>query len=327
MAQGCSLAFAQHCAHSPSEINILPVDSPRSVCRAGIKGTIGGVRIKTDRCAQFPESDLLEQNNPTCHVETYVGGIHCCPHGAFLLDSDQDIPWKDEPLEYYLKFRFYFDEDKSPSSTKESPSHQQLIRPYWQTEAHAGEYDIVQCKDGTPKVECVQVISARWRVRDMMIDCPIHDASWCTGKGSTNSSMTEGIKFIYVGPHCHAGTCLSMELYNADTGRLLCHTEPRYGKGQNAKYDEDNYLAIPPCLWGNAFKGLPEPELLSLDTTLLAIKRNNNTFPHTGEMASWQMRAIVVRKDNDNDKGEEFAPSIQPQLLQNLGIGTADLGM
>ena len=42
--------------------------------------------------------------------------------------------------------------------------------------------------------------------------------------------------------------------------------------------------------------GLIAPELLSLDTTLLSIKRNNNTIGHTGEMASWQMRGLVVPK-------------------------------
>jgi hypothetical protein len=29
----------------------------------------------------------------------------------------------------------------------------------------------------------------------------------------------------------------------------------------------------------------------------MSIKRNNNTLPHTGEMASWQMRAILVPRD------------------------------
>ena len=30
--------------------------------------------------------------------------------------------------------------------------------------------------------------------------------------------------------HCHAPSCLSMELYNADTGMLLCRHDPVYGK-------------------------------------------------------------------------------------------------
>merc|ERR1711935_925746 len=105
------------------------------------------------------------------------------------------------------------------------------------------------------------------------------------------------------------GTCLSMELYNADTGQLICGTYPKWGEGSQEKYDERNYLAIPPCLFGDPKDGLLEPELLTLDTALLGIKRNNSTFPHTGEMASWQMRAIVVPQDEDDDSLREKANS------------------
>jgi len=27
-----------------------------------------------------------------------------------LLDADQEVPWQDQPLEYYFKWRFYFQE-------------------------------------------------------------------------------------------------------------------------------------------------------------------------------------------------------------------------
>jgi len=301
MATGCSLTFAQHCGHGPNQVNLLPVNTPKKLCQSGIQGTIDGQQFDNDRCAPFPTSDLLDQNNPTCHVQTYKGGLSCCRNGKSLLDKAQEIPWQDEPLEYHLKFRFYFEEYKKPSNLSESPSHQQLIRLYWQTEAHAGEYDIVQCRGGTPSSECVQTITSRWTIRDMTRDCPLHDASWCTGRGSTDSSKTEGVKLIYAGPHCHAPTCLSMDLYNADTGQLLCHMEPIHGSGKDV-YDEHGYLSIPPCLWGDASEGLVEPQLLSLDTTLMSIKRNNSTLPHTGEMASWQMRGILVRKEEEKEE-------------------------
>ena len=127
-----------------------------------------------------------------------------------------------------------------------------------------------------------------------MRDCVMKDASWCTGKGSTDANKTAGVKLIYAAPHCHAPTCLSMELYNADTGQLICRVEPIFGQNSSSPYDEEHFLAIPPCLWGDQARGLMAPTLLSLDTTLLSIKRNNNTLPHTGEMASWQMRGVVV---------------------------------
>merc|ERR1711959_58506 len=91
-----------------------------------------------------------------------------------------------------------------------------------------------------------------------------------------------------------------MELYNADTGELLCRHVPSYGKsvhpsaGNNTKFDEQGYITLPPCLWGPASQGLQLPPLLRWDSNLTSIKRNNNTYGHTGEMASWQMQAVVV---------------------------------
>lgn len=305
MANGCSPKFGLHCGHGPNQVNLLPVNTPKKLCQSGIKGTIDGAQFDNNRCAPFPTSELLEQNNPTCHIQTYKGGLSCCRHGKSLLDKAQEIPWQDQPLEYHLKFRFYFEEYKKPSNAFESPSHQQLIRLYWQTEAHAGEYDIVQCDEGTPSSECVQTITSRWTVRDMTQDCPLHDASWCTGRGSTDSSKADGVKLIYAGPHCHAPTCLSMDLYNTDTGQLLCHVEPVHGLGKGEMYDEHGFLSIPPCLWGDESEGLMEPQLLSLDTTLMSIKRNNNTLPHTGDMASWQMRGILVWKEENQQRVKE----------------------
>lgn len=297
-ARGCSPTFAQHCGHGPSELNFLAIGMPKQICQAGISGTIAGDKFDNNRCAPSPFSDLKDQHNPTCAVQTYRGGLSCCRDGQPLLDEEQEVPWADQYLEYRLKFRFYFQEYQAAVEGVGPASHHSLIRLYWQTEAHAGEYDIEQCPEGIPPEQCIQVITSRWKVSDMMKDCSLRpDAAWCTGKGSSDGNKTEGIELIYAGPHCHAPSCLSMELYNADTGQLLCHAEPVFGQGQREKdYDEHGFLAIPPCLWGDENEGLPPPQLLSLDTTLLSIKRNNNTLPHTGEMASWQMRGILVPK-------------------------------
>ena len=62
-------------------------------------------------------------------------------------------------------------------------------------------------------------------------------------------------------------------------------------------FDELGYLALPPCIWGPEDEGLMPPTFLSFDTNLMSIKRNNNTNGHYGEMASWQMRGILVKND------------------------------
>mmetsp|Transcript_93093 Transcript_93093/g.300923 ORF Transcript_93093/g.300923 Transcript_93093/m.300923 type:complete len:668 (+) Transcript_93093:475-2478(+) len=307
-AHGVSLVFAKHNLHDSSTLNFVSVDQLTCICRAGIQGKINGAGFPyPGPCAGQPTGDLAFEHNPTCSVQTYSGGLRCCIHGNYLLDTDQEPP--EEYQEYHMKFRFYF-EEYVPGP---KPSHQNLLRLYWTTEAFAGEYDIVPCLPGTPTQDCIQVITSRWKIRDLLRDCTLRSDSSCTGVGSTDASKTAGVKLIYAGPHCHAPSCLSMELYNADTGRLrsaakglICHMEPAVGQSNNT-YDEKGFVALPPCLWGSLDEGLLEPELLSLDTELLSIKRNNNTVGHYGEMASWQMRGILVPRAEDAGQAEQAA--------------------
>ncbi|CAB9526280.1 expressed unknown protein [Seminavis robusta] len=325
MARGCNMTFAQHCGHGPGDLQFLRPETTNEICRSGIEGTIQNRKFRQEgRCPSFPRGDLKQHRNPTCEIETYQGGLYCCNHGQSLLDHNQSIPWPDQYLEYQLKFRFYFEEympvaapadadgqieqsqELSTTATEEEegsdhgPSHQNLVRLIWATEGNAGEYDIAQCSNNTPPSQCIHVITSRFSVRDLLHDCGTHkDASFCTGIGSTNATLTAGINLIFASAHCHANSCLSMELYHANTGQLLCRVEPIYGQsddGHGAYGDERGYLALPPCLWGSPSEGLPEPFFLPLDAELLSIKRNNNTLPHTGEMSLWQMRGIVIPK-------------------------------
>jgi hypothetical protein len=102
-----------------------------------------------------------------------------------------------------------------------------------------------------------------------------------------------------------------MELYNADTGQLLCHVDMLRGSGGTEPFDERGYIAIPPCLWSSngTNDGLSPPHFLPLNATLLSIKRANSTWPHTGEMASWQMRGVLVSRDTLVDEIQGMVPS------------------
>lgn len=133
----------------------------------------------------------------------------------------------------------------------------------------------------------MQTLTARFQVKDMINPCNIRHDPQCTGQPS------QGIELIYVSGHCHAPTCLSMELYNADTGDLLCGIVPTFGNGTEI-YNEKGYLLLPPCLFAHNQTGLLQPTFLGLETNLLSIKKNNNTYSHYGEMASWQMRGIPI---------------------------------
>jgi len=281
-AFGAGPQLAYHKARTTGTIALAAVDAATCICDAGTHGTIDGLGFRKS-CAPEPTGDLLQQHNPTCFIQTYQGGLSCCHHADILLDADQPIDNRTD--EYHLKFRFWFQDYVPPTPTTPA-SHQNLHRFYFQTEAYAGEYDVVQCPAGTPSSECVQEISAHWKVRDM-VNCDGFDVDCrnLTGRGT-------GINLVYAGGHCHAPSCLSMELYNVDTGELLCRQEPVFGTG-TAVFDELGYLALPPCLWG-ADEGLVAPVLLPWDTNLMSIKRNNNTYSHYGEMASWQMRGVFV---------------------------------
>jgi len=272
--------------HGPKQrtggkLQLSGVDVPTCICNAGVKGSINGIPFHKD-CKPRPGGDLLQQKNPTCWVETYQGGLQCCHHDTILLDKDQTPP--EEKLTYHLKFRFYFQ-----PFTAEPPSHRNLLRMWHQTEENSGEYDVIGCPPGTPPSMCTYQITSHFTVQEMVQECDLRKAPTCWG----NTTAYDGINLIYAAGHCHAPSCLSMELYNADTGMLLCRHDPVYGKTHQV-HDELGYVAIPPCLWGEPEEGLSPPTFLHFNTNLTSIKRNNNTNTHYGEMAMWQMRGVMV---------------------------------
>jgi len=269
--------FSHHQSKATATLMLTALDVATCVCDDGISGTINGLAF-SKYCAPEPIGDLVNQKNPTCWIQTYSGGLHCCLHQYILLDADQLVDPRTDEIR--LKFRIWFQEYQPATPANPNPSHLNLHRFYFQTEAYAGEYDVPQCPAGTPPQECVHQITARWQVKDMF----------------TNSNSTNGtsIKLMYANGHCHAPSCTSIELYNSDTGTLICRQVPRIGTGSSNKYDELDYINIAPCLWGSPDEGLILPPLLSLDTKLMSIKRSNNTYGHYGEMASWQMRGILV---------------------------------
>lgn len=298
-AVGSSLIFAYHHAHSANVMSLTTKDEPTCICDIGASGKMcanGGTDCTSfvKNCEPAPIGDLFTQKNPTCNSRTYGGGLRCCGHKRIMLDADQEI--RPEILRYHMKFRFWFQEYK-PATSKSKVSHHDLPRIYYQTEAHAGEYDIppafalagapipgypdwplnkptpgTTCTGGCPGPDCacVHTITYHWTVSDM--------------------------RLLYAGGHCHAPSCISLELYRNDTGtpQLLCRQLPEFGTGNFPadKFDEANYIALPPCLWGDD-KGLEPSQFLGKNTPLISIKKNDNTHVgHYGDMASWQMRGV-----------------------------------
>jgi len=87
-------------------------------------------------------------------------------------------------------------------------------------------------------------------------------------------------------PHCHAPSCIREELWNADTRQIICNVSAMYGKPaygpSSAVFNEADYVAIPPCIFGNQ-PGLQSPFNLTPGTNITAIKYFNNTYRHLGQ--------------------------------------------
>jgi hypothetical protein len=108
----------------------------------------------TNNCEPEPRESLLQNKNPSCDLVAYSGGLQVCKHMWSLLDADQEIPWQDQPLRYYQKYRFYYQEYKPDFHIVSVP------RVSWGIAAGGGhaEYDVPQCAPGTPVTECTHEI-------------------------------------------------------------------------------------------------------------------------------------------------------------------------
>ena len=290
VATGYTNTFAYHKGKGSMQINLATKSMQTCVCDGPKQGYIGqtenGPLLPFGKnCLPEPKGDLVQEKNPTCWLDTYVGGLSCCHHKNILLDADQN-PWADQIDTYHLKFRFWY-ESYVPADTnlKKDASHLNLVRMYYQTEAWAGEYDVVQAPKGTPPENTMDEITAHFQVSDIIFGDHGH---------TLPPNGTTGIKLYYAGGHCHAPSCISLNLYNGDTGELLCSQTPLYGENDKI-FNEKGYIAIPPCLWSDGSEdGLLNTFILPLNGNLTSIKRNNNTYNHRGEMASWQMRGVFV---------------------------------
>ena len=200
---------------------------------------------------------VMKNHNPTCDLRTYVGGLSTCHHSWHLLDAEQDIPWADQPIEYWMKYRLYY---------QAYANHISAFDITWSIAGATGEYDVPRCASGTPVDQCKHEISGT-------ITPPGND-----------------LHFVAAHYHCHAPTCLSLEIWNNDTGKLLCREVPYHG-GEGlagpAKFDEPGYIAQRICLWG-LHPPFEAPPLVS-GQKLWVKSVTNSTYGHHGEMALPQM--------------------------------------
>jgi len=302
-AVGSGPSFSYHKDQALSSLTLLPPGEGACVCLdpkpfgeasgslvynpvPGQKGEMGNGSsgFGANKCKKWPASVLLNQSNPTCDIRAYAGGQWACKHMWSLLDADQDIPWPDQPLVMYHKYRMWVQPYNESYHQQVRLGSQEttsgwLIGSPW-------EYDVPKCREGIP-------------------GCSKENGTWVHtivgGMLGTNHSLS-AMNF-----HCHAPTCLSMELWacpsgtpvgecDPSNGQLVCREEPVYGGSgspalSGTRFDEAGYIAIPDCMWGPKEYGL-EPPFNLTGLTLQLIKRSNATYGHYGEMAGgqpWQL--------------------------------------
>lgn len=282
-AIGAGPAFGYHADKTAASLSLWPAATPsaaaaaavsRSVCLCEVPpapfgGATGSIKyVPTGEefgfingCSPEPRESILASKNPACDLRAYVGGLQVCKHKWSLLDADQKQPWPDQPLEYYQKYRFYYQPYE--------PARHVIVNPrsVWAIGAFIGEYDVPQCTPGTAVKDCTHEIWGVVKVSTSNKGPPLHIAA---------------AHF-----HCHAPTCLAMEIWNNVTGELVCRQRPVFGgsgKIAEHKFDEPGYIAQPPCLWGSEDQNLAPMPLASGETfTIKAI--TNSTYGHHGEMA------------------------------------------
>jgi len=206
-------------------------------------------------------------------METFHGGTQCCVNQWFLTDRAQESLIWNETDRYFLKFRYYFQE-YVPGPT---PSHKHLHHWVFLIDANVDggdEEDNFPERYGMPSVG---KITANLTGADM-------------GLEDVPTTYSRIIPLVMT-PHCHAPDCIREELWNADTNEIICNVSINYGDdaygNRSMVFNEANYVAIPPCLWGYQ-AGLQTPlQNLTAKTNLRAVKYFRNTYRHVGQMAQW----------------------------------------
>jgi len=253
-----------------------------------------------------PGGALERMKNPTCAAATYSGGLQCCYDGMNLLDADQEIP----PLvtHYRVKVRVYYT-DYTPSQL--GPKFDTAMYLFWEVEEWQTEYDIAEAPMGTPTGMASRTLQTTFKAIDLFggwgVDygcaateqeclvkrrqCSYITAMDCgAGPAVGELPADERFRLLYASLHQHV-SLISGSIINADTGELLCKTEPIYG-GSDTAHDEEGYaVGIRPCVWdAGGDSTLPPAPVLTLNTTLTAISEYNSTAAHYGVMSLWEMR-------------------------------------
>jgi len=284
-AVGNSPELSYHKARTGAEIVLLPSVVNSCICAPKTSSYLSYMNQSTFEfegydCLAEPRSNMLMHGdgtgravpNAACHMQTYHGGLQCCKHEFFLTDQDQSHLIPDKVDTYFLKWRYYFQEYKTAASAPLA-SHQHLHHWVFLIDAIVNDYEEDNAHYGSASIGKIE---AHLLAKEMGLeDIP---------------QAYKTITPLVITPHMHAPSAIREELWNVDTGEILCNVTAEYGKVEYGNlsqvFNEADYVAIPPCIFGHQ-PGLQKPFTLLPETKLKAVKYFNNTYRHLGQMAQW----------------------------------------
>lgn len=297
VAVGDTPELSYHKARTGSSITLVPAVGDACVCEPEGQQFLGYMNTSKRAfggyaCLDEPRSDMLKHGdgtgrdvmNAACKMETYNGGLQCCQHHYFLTDLEQDplIPNKTDT--YFLKWRYYFQEytpavpaaAAAATATATVPaSHKHLHHWVFLIDASVNDYEEDNAHYGEV---AIGTIHANLTVATMGLE------------DTPKNYMSQKVIPHVMTPHCHAPSCIREEFWNADTNEIICNVTAKYGDeaygSLDGNFNEANYVAIPPCIFGNQ-TGLQQPFQLDPTVNIRAVKYFNNTYRHLGQMAQW----------------------------------------
>lgn len=187
--------------------------------------------------------ELLDEPNPSCALQTYVGGAVACrgigsmEEGNRLMLIDTSTCAQPDCSEHPRE-RFYFKttvlyEDETAGMTPIAVSSRQHAICCDPTQIH-GEYDVRPCAAGTPAAACIHQL-------DVLHSGP-----------SYRYGAPDFIEIAFAKPHVHTGA-LSIELLDS-ANRSLCSLSRAngglvYGTGLEAGNEKGYLVGMGVCSW------------------------------------------------------------------------------
>mmetsp|Transcript_38711 Transcript_38711/g.86655 ORF Transcript_38711/g.86655 Transcript_38711/m.86655 type:complete len:491 (+) Transcript_38711:3-1475(+) len=233
--------------------------------------------------------EFAATGNPSCSLQTYVGGWRCCEHGVFVIDTDKecgDPQCSEEPVdEVYMKLTFYHEDvtaETRPMSTAaccDVTSTTQGVENI--------EYDVPACGPGTPIEKCLHIVESVQ---------PVAYFHRHPKAPNDRHRANELVDLVFAAPHLHVAG-LAIELVDDVTNVTLCSVRASpdnkggvmYGNGDEPGNEEGFLVGLRPCSWDGA-----KAPRFQRNHPLRTRVVYNASEAHTGVMSLWLMDVSAV---------------------------------